>query len=433
LLGVERSLKDLSTENFVAQRDIPLFERCIDSCSNKSVKVRILSERCTEGQVVKVQRDTRVTCSRFTQELLCCKFQLCEPSIEEKLEFYQTAEHFLEIPWGFFRVHQDEKDIFSLYESDNLQALRKERCGEQLKAYYCRSDGALQQEELDWWYERIARLSETNPTEVHIKETTVFGNTSVFQMKFYFVRRDENGHPIILAVKQDTTQTNQLQKHVDELDFTNKCLRHFFDLAPLQLGVVRLVKDHTDSQNVQFISTNRCQEDLVGVPLKGKFASEFTSPERVKTWIQQFNQARESKQAILFRDKYENAELGHFQHLHSCSVHVDGDVYAYMLQDVTENYRLEEELKKYQTELEEKIKERTRQLQEALHVKSRFLATMSHEMRTPLSGSMGAMALLEETPLNEDQKVCCLWMRFLVFESRSNRSSLWRAVAVCDK
>ena len=48
--------------------------------------------------------------------------------------------------------------------------------------------------------------------------------------------------------------------------------------------------------------------------------------------------------------------------------------------------------------------ERTQQLQDALQVKSRFLATMSHEMRTPLSGSMGAMTLLEETALNADQK-----------------------------
>ena len=58
------------------------------------------------------------------------------------------------------------------------------------------------------------------------------------------------------------------------------------------------------------------------------FEAEFTSPERVKTWLYQFGQAKESKQAILFKDKYENAELGHFQHLHSYSVHVEGDVYA---------------------------------------------------------------------------------------------------------
>lgn len=61
------------------------------------------------------------------------------------------------------------------------------------------------------------------------------------------------------------------------------------------------------------------------------------------------------------------------------------------------------------------MKARTLQLEEALEVKSRFLAMMSHgklfpcqkftfqEFRTPLSGIMGAISLLRDTNLNEDQ------------------------------
>jgi signal transduction histidine kinase/CheY-like chemotaxis protein/HPt (histidine-containing phosphotransfer) domain-containing protein len=43
-------------------------------------------------------------------------------------------------------------------------------------------------------------------------------------------------------------------------------------------------------------------------------------------------------------------------------------------------------------------------LLEANRVKSSFLATMSHEVRTPLSGMVGMSALLLETPLNDKQQ-----------------------------
>lgn len=41
---------------------------------------------------------------------------------------------------------------------------------------------------------------------------------------------------------------------------------------------------------------------------------------------------------------------------------------------------------------------------EASEAESRFLATMSHEIRTPLNGILGFAELLQETPLNEEQK-----------------------------
>ncbi len=37
-------------------------------------------------------------------------------------------------------------------------------------------------------------------------------------------------------------------------------------------------------------------------------------------------------------------------------------------------------------------------------VKSRFLATMSHEMRTPLNGVIGSLSLMKDTPLNGEQR-----------------------------
>ena len=54
-------------------------------------------------------------------------------------------------------------------------------------------------------------------------------------------------------------------------------------------------------------------------------------------------------------------------------------------------------------ELEHKVDERTSELQQVSHAKSTFLATMSHEMRTPMNGIIGVVGALKRTDLADDQ------------------------------
>jgi PAS domain S-box-containing protein len=87
------------------------------------------------------------------------------------------------------------------------------------------------------------------------------------------------------------------------------------------------------------------------------------------------------------------------------------------IQDITERREMDDklhattsELKRANAQIEEeramlaqRVTERTAQLQHANHAKDSFLATMSHEVRTPLAGLLGMMELLSLSKLGKEQ------------------------------
>jgi len=82
-----------------------------------------------------------------------------------------------------------------------------------------------------------------------------------------------------------------------------------------------------------------------------------------------------------------------------------------IVQDVTDNKHLTQELSKHKNHLEELVEERTKQLEvsqkkaeAADQAKSRFLANMSHEIRTPLNAIIGFAYLLQNDPLTDFQQ-----------------------------
>ncbi|MAL39779.1 MAG: hypothetical protein CMO04_07835 [Thalassospira sp.] len=84
---------------------------------------------------------------------------------------------------------------------------------------------------------------------------------------------------------------------------------------------------------------------------------------------------------------------------------------AVIARDVTQERIAERQIRRANAELEEKVAKRTAELAEAhkkalqaSDMKSAFISNVSHEMRTPLNGMVGAHKLIERDPLTENQR-----------------------------
>ena len=80
------------------------------------------------------------------------------------------------------------------------------------------------------------------------------------------------------------------------------------------------------------------------------------------------------------------------------------DMREAILEDIKQKDRIEAELRYHRDQLQEQVLRRTQRLQDAKEAaeqankaKSQFLATMSHEIKTPLNGILGMVELLQRT------------------------------------
>ncbi|WP_440056327.1 ATP-binding protein (plasmid) [Pseudoalteromonas sp. T1lg65] len=83
---------------------------------------------------------------------------------------------------------------------------------------------------------------------------------------------------------------------------------------------------------------------------------------------------------------------------------------ALFVEDATNRKEAEQQVLSAKNELEAQVEQRTKELvlardkaAKASQVKSAFISTISHEMRTPLNGILGALNLLQKQPMNDVQ------------------------------
>ncbi|MBF0462003.1 MAG: response regulator [Magnetococcales bacterium] len=79
-------------------------------------------------------------------------------------------------------------------------------------------------------------------------------------------------------------------------------------------------------------------------------------------------------------------------------------VLGHVVAKAMERFHLIQENRAYQTHLEEEVASRTSALQKANQAKSDFLATISHEIRTPINVVLGLTGVLLETELTAEQR-----------------------------
>jgi len=219
------------------------------------------------------------------------------------------------------------------------------------------------------------------------------------QVDLTSIGQDAPGNDLFL-VHWKLNQTTSNMFNI-ELPLLHAAMKIFFEKSPTRMGIVRLLEDDIEYVLLNAATIGHFEE--APESLKGITAKDAMSAFDLQKWRSHYIQARDTHQPVEW-DWESDGSMGKIEFFKVTSVHLSGDVFLFLANHLTQFKNLDSELAEYKTELENKILERTRELQEALQIKSRFLAVMSHEMRTPLSGVLGTMSLLEDTTLTSEQK-----------------------------
>ena len=189
-----------------------------------------------------------------------------------------------------------------------------------------------------------------------------------------------------------------------------------FEVILDNLPGILFIKNAKD--NYRYFMLNQEAEKFFGhtrEEMVGKFDDDFFTEEETKFFRTMDNATMAGGNVVDIPCEIVTTPTGEaFVHTRKVPIYdIDGNP-AYLVglaQDITRRKKNEMELSEYRENLERMVDERTLKLkhtmaraEEASRLKSEFLATMSHEIRSPMSGVLGMAELLLDTPLTLEQK-----------------------------
>jgi PAS domain S-box-containing protein len=187
-------------------------------------------------------------------------------------------------------------------------------------------------------------------------------------------------------------------------------LHSLYESSVMAMGVIEQTKDDT-----RFISANAVTDKFFGVgpgQLEGRSAKHLRAPaEMMATWIDRFRECRVTGGPVRFEYQascrtsptWVAATLSPM-----CTRGSDRVLCSFIVEDITERKRAEEELREAKEVAEA-----------ACQARDRFIAVLSHELRTPLTPVLfGVSSLLESNPTAELRPTLEMIHRNIELEAR---------------
>jgi PAS domain S-box-containing protein len=184
----------------------------------------------------------------------------------------------------------------------------------------------------------------------------------------------------------------ELIKAKEKAEENEQKLRNTIELA---VDTILFINEHgtiLDANHIASELTGYQKQELIEKPLKELFCKDSLAeiPLRLDLLL---------KGEIVTRERVIQRKDNSHVHVEMRSKSMNDGTFQIFVRDITERKNAENERL-----LKEQLIKQMELARESLNFKQNFLANMSHEMRTPLTGILGMSEILDNTPLDDDQK-----------------------------